>query len=363
MTTPPQPTIRTARRRWRTALNIGGRVAVGVVILGIIVSRSNLQAVGHAASQMAPGLAAGAAVCMLLVAMITAAKWLILLRALHIPVATAEVVRLTYIAVTWNLALPGGESGNLVKAVLLARQQPRLAGAVWASMLVDQFSLAAAQLLVAFSTLLLAQHPPPGQSVWFSVILGGVVAIGAIYALFLLPLPTVRLDRAVVRLSRTLAAPPWLRRLAAGPEPVVPTEVQALEAAEQPQHQPGEWLAPLWSGLIRYRRHAGALFGAMGVAVLYYGMIFLAYWLAARGLGLPYGYADIAWVTALAGIAALLPITVAGAGVREGIIVFFLTQHGTSAEAALTFSLAVLALNIVLGIPGLFAQLFRRPGS
>jgi uncharacterized membrane protein YbhN (UPF0104 family) len=134
-------------------------------------------------------------------------------------------------------------------------------------------------------------------------------------------------------------------------------------AAEQPIHAPGEWLAPLWSSLTRYRGKIPALLAAIGIAVVYYNVIFCAYWLAAIGLGLPFGYPDIAWVTALAGIAALVPITIAGAGVREGIIVYFLKQHGTAQATALTFSLSVLVLNVILGLPGLIAQLARRSVS
>ncbi len=347
----------------RRFVSIGLRILVGAVLLAIIFARTDPRAVGAAARQIAPGFALLAVGVMLLVGLVTAGKWWVLLRALAIEVRLREVIRLTYIAVTWNLALPGGESGNLVKAALLARRQPAQAGPIWASMLVDQFSLSGAQLLVALVTLSLASFPPFGVKIWLLGIGLGIVLVLALYAAFLVPVAPARVDAFLGRVSRALAIPAWLRRRVAPQDAPSATELEARETsvAGGVTYQPGEWLAPIWRGLTNFRGHGSALLLAVGIAVLYYATIFLAYWLAALGLGLPFGYPDIAWVTALAGIASLLPITIAGAGVREGIIVFFLAQRGVSTSTALTFSLAVLALNIILGLPGLWIQIFRRP--
>jgi uncharacterized protein (TIRG00374 family) len=329
----------------RTAFNIGWRVAVGIALLAFILSRLNPAKVGAALRHMAPLNALGAVVLMLLVGIITAAKWQVLLRGLAIRVPFVEVARLTYIAVTYNLVLPGGETGNVVKAALLARTRPTAAGGVWASMLVDQVSLSVAQVLVGAVTLLLAQLPPPHVAVWLAAC--GFIFVGTLlfYALFLMPWRTAQVDAAVTRLSRALAVPAWLRR-----------EERLAESPAQASLNRGEWLAPLWRGLIQYRGHIAALATAIGVAAAYYATIFLAYWLAARGLGIGFGYADVAWIMALAGIAALLPITPAGVGVRDGIIVYFLGQRGVANEAALAFSLSVLALQVVLGTPGIVLQ-------
>lgn len=342
--------------RWAGRLvSIGGRVAVAVVLLWLILSRVDLRKVGAAFGALAPGLAVAACAVMLLVGIVTGAKWLVLLRALDIPVTAATALRLTYIAVTWNLVLPGGESGNLVKAALLARQRPGMAGAVWASMLVDQVALAAAQSIVAVVTLLLATRQPDNLFVW--LIAAGIILVGVslIYAAFLLPIATQRVDAFMAHLSHWLAVPAWLRRRSAARDAGV-AATPAVPDPAIPPHAPGEWLEPLWLGLTRYRGHVGSIVASIGLAILYYAVIFLAYWLAARGLGIAFSYADIAWVTAFAGIAALLPITIAGAGVREGVITVFLTAHGVAPSLALAFSFAVFALQVVLGIPGVILQ-------
>ncbi len=351
-TTPPSRTL----PPWaRTALNLGWRVAVGIALLAFIASRLDPAKVGRALRHLAPANAIAAALLMLLVGVITAAKWQVLLRGLAIRVPFVETARLTYIAVTYNLVLPGGETGNLVKAALLARARPGMAGAVWASMLVDQVSLSVAQVLVGATTLLLARRPPPHVGVWLIACL--VIFVGTLlfYALFLTPWRTAQVDAAVMRLSRALAIPAWLRR---GRE-TTKTNTKAGKTSKgrkQGEAVASEWLAPLWGGLTRYRGHMDALALAVGVAAIYYATIFLAYWLAARGLGIGLGYADVAWIMALAGIAALLPLTPAGVGVRDGIIVYFLGQRSVANEQALAFSLTVLALQVVLGAPGIVLQ-------
>jgi glycosyltransferase 2 family protein len=346
--------------RWAGRLaNIGGRLAVAAILLGIILTQVDIRQVGMTLVHISPVLAGAAVGVMLLVAMASALRWLVLLRALRVPVAISTVIRLTYIAVTWNLALPGGESGNLVKAALLARQRKGMAGAVWASMLVDQLSLVAAELLVALAMLALAQHPPPALTTWLSIIGIGMGAVLLLYSAFLLPIAPKRIDAFMARLSRMLAAPRWLRRFVMGAESVSAQQEAELVDAEMPQHAPGEWLGPLWLGLTRYRGHIRGLLGAVVLAMIYYGTVYSAYWLAARGLSIPFAYPDIAWITALAGIIALLPITIAGAGVREGVIIYLLQQRDIPYSQATAFSLSVLALNIVLGIPGIFAQIIR----
>jgi glycosyltransferase 2 family protein len=341
----------------RQIISIGGRVLIACALLAFILLRVDLATVGQTLQHIHPILAVSAIIVMLLVGLFTAAKWLVLLRALQIDASARTVIRLTYIAVTWNLALPGGESGNLVKAALLARQKPGAAGRVWASMLIDQAALVAAELLVGMVTLTLAQTAPSNLSTWRTVIMIGLLLVICLYAAFLLPIAPSRIDGLVRRISRALAVPSWLRRLIIRAEAANPEQVAELTNAESPGHLPGEWIDPLWQGLIRYRGHISSIIAAIGLAVLYYGTIFTAYWLAALGLDLPFGYADIAWVTALAGIIALLPITIAGAGVREGIITYFLGGHGVDTARIVAFSLTVLMLNILLGMPGVVMQM------
>jgi uncharacterized membrane protein YbhN (UPF0104 family) len=340
------------RPHWtRRVLGLAVRAAIAALLLGIIFHQVNVRAAGQALSAIALPQALAAAGAILLVGAISATKWNVLLSALDLHVPMGRVLTLTYIAATWNLALPGGESGNLVKAILLARQRASGAGAVWASMLVDQIVLVVSQLLVALGMLALTQRPPPDARVWYLVVACGLAAVLIVYLLFLLPPTFAVIDAIIRRVSRWAAVPRRLSRQTA-PAPDESGEGQAFQ-----QFRPGEWLGPLWQAIARYRGNPQALVVAAALGLCYYGTLFGSYWLAARGLGIPYSYPDIAWVTALAGIASLLPVTIFGLGVRESIIIFFLTRYGVASATALAFSLSILALNIVLGLPGLFAQL------
>lgn len=74
-----------------------------------------------------------------------------------------------------------------------------------------------------------------------------------------------------------------------------------------------------------------------------------AYALIALGLGIDLPYVDLVWIRSAALLAAILPISVAGLGVREGTLVVLLAQAGVGVADGLTFSLLVFAVT-VLGV-------------
>ncbi len=344
--------------RWiGNGLRFFARVAIGAALLTVIALKVNVSAASHTLRAIAPQLAAIAIAVILCAGVVATIKWRVLLLPLGVRAPFGRLLQLTYIAATWNLALPGGESGNIVKALMLARQTPGKASAVWASLLVDQLSLAVAQLLIALGTLTLATKPPPDLRLWIAIIVAGLAVLALVYAFFLLPIAPLHVERAIAWLSRMLAVPAFL--LPRGKAATAPALAMIDAPSVTPTAGPGEWIGPLWRAFTSYRGHERSLALAIALSIAYYGTLFSSYWLAARGLGIAFGFPDIAWVTALAGIASSLPITVFGLGVRETIIIFFLTQRGVTQSTALAFSLAVLALNIILGLPGLIAQLGR----
>jgi uncharacterized membrane protein YbhN (UPF0104 family) len=133
----------------RNALLIVGRLAIAALLLVIILSKVKISSVGNILQAIDPFLILAATILILTVGAINAMKWYVLLQALRVETGYGSVARLTYIAVAWNLALPGSESGNLIKAAILARRRPNSASAIWASMLVDQITLVTAQSIVA----------------------------------------------------------------------------------------------------------------------------------------------------------------------------------------------------------------------
>lgn len=78
-------------------------------------------------------------------------------------------------------------------------------------------------------------------------------------------------------------------------------------------------------------------------------------------LGAPISYLLMGTIYALAAISAMLPITLSGIGVREGVMVILLTRWGgIPEEAAVALSLVWLSLIIVTTVPGAILAL-RHP--
>ena len=71
-----------------------------------------------------------------------------------------------------------------------------------------------------------------------------------------------------------------------------------------------------------------------------YGVYFSHTYLLASQLGLELSFADVAAATVLIGLAAFLPLSVAGLGTREGVLVLVMIYKGVpnSLEAALAFA-------------------------
>ena len=83
----------------------------------------------------------------------------------------------------------------------------------------------------------------------------------------------------------------------------------------------------------------------------------LASWLLARAIELDVSYTLLAVVMPLVLVATLVPISIAGFGVREGGYVALLAEAGISAGDATLFSLLNVAALAIATLPGAFALL------
>ncbi len=97
-------------------------------------------------------------------------------------------------------------------------------------------------------------------------------------------------------------------------------------------------------------RHFIAL-GVVG-SVVYQLFVTLSYYAGSRVLGISVGFGDYVWIVALVTLAQILPITIAGLGVREGLFVFLLGQYGVPAASAVALSLVVFSVTLLFGILG-----------
>lgn len=89
------------------------------------------------------------------------------------------------------------------------------------------------------------------------------------------------------------------------------------------------------------------------LSVLAHVISIFAYVCVARSLGLDLTLGTIAWTRSAAILAAMLPVSVAGLGVRESAFLVLLAPYGILGEEAIAYSLAIFVLTMVgLGLIG-----------
>src|SRR6185437_5440823 len=181
-----------------------------------------------------------------------------------VSISLLRVWQFNCIAGFYGLVLPGTESGNAVKALLLGRVIRRSAG-VWAATLADQLSLLLAFALMAFIgvTFIASDAQLAGRSAW--IVGAGLALAGtlALHALFLAPPFAALIQRLLRPISRLTR---WRRK------PASPAETRAREAKprmrepssrKRPSPQapaPEEgWLTHFWKGLAGYQQHMPTL--------------------------------------------------------------------------------------------------------
>ena len=321
------------------AARLGASAAL--IFLVFFLGHIGLTQMHRTLSNVAGWPLAAAASCYLVAMLAAAYKWRELLREQGISLSLLRVLRLNYIAVFYNLILPGQESGNAVKAVLLGHAS-RKANKVWASVLVDQVVLALATALMTVVGLLLNPHLP-GWPIWMGLACCFLVGSLLAQALFLNRRLSDPLDNWLRPLSRVLRLP-WKRN---GQAPA--------HAAEETL--PGEWLAPLWDGLRSYQTTWRRLALVLLLSLVFEVAMIAVVYQFSLGLGIHVSFLNLAWVMTLVSIAQALPISLAGVGIRDSALVYFLGVLGVASTLALELSLSILALNVLMGLPGAVMQM------
>jgi uncharacterized membrane protein YbhN (UPF0104 family) len=234
-------------------------------------------------------------------------RWHLFLRAGGVEATLYQTFRAYWIGMFANNFLPTGFGGDAARAMVIRSAAPSTARAV-ASVVVDRLSGLACLLLLAWIALAVAPDDVPGSLI-------GVLAIAT----------------------------------AGG---IVTAVVFTFIA-----HRRGGWGGRM---LAHGRAVAGSrsvLASTTALGLLYQALIVLASWTLARAVDLHLSYTLLAVVTPLVIVATLMPISIAGFGVREGGYVALLAQTGVSAADATLLSLLNVAALAIATLPGAVALL------
>jgi uncharacterized membrane protein YbhN (UPF0104 family) len=306
----------------RKRLIVLGRCAVALAILAWLLHQISPASVLATAETAAPGALLTASVLALLGQVVIADRLRRLVRALGMRLSTLDLLQINLATVFYGLVLPAGNvTGIIARFYRIARSEPNYA-AIAVALAFERLVATLTLCLVGIAFLLVDL---PANWPALVLMLGALATLLALYAVLFTPGPGLAGLRG--RLGR------WW-----------PAKLTSLRDA------------------VRASRNlsAGVVAGVFALGILTHGLGVIAYGLVASALDLDIGLATIAWTRSAAVLIVILPISVAGLGVREGAMVVLLAPYGISAADALTYALLAFATTILaVGLLGGLLEALR----
>jgi hypothetical protein len=269
------------------------------------------RALEHELATMSPPFLGFSFAAFMMIALVGGARWWVVLRAMGQPARLAALISVFWTGMLLNQVLPTA-AGDTARVWLSVRRGVRLPAAV-NSILLERVAMVLLLLVIVLATQPLLARIAPGanEPIWAPAVflLGGLAGIGVLSIADWIPdrIAGGRLLRWLAGLSRDT------RRVAAS-----------------------GWTAPL---------AALCLVGNLNFVV--------AGWLLGEALGLRLPFADYLAFIPLVVAVTVIPISIGGWGLREGLLVTLLARVGISHEAALAFSVMFGAFSAVCSLPGL----------
>ena len=299
------------------------RIAVGLSVLGFLLTQIDLGQAWRAVADARIDLLLLAFAIVLGSRLLAAARWYLLLRGRHAAVTPFGMLRLMFVADFVGYFMPGSLGVEVLRVYGLAKTtaDPALSAT---SVVVER--VVALVVLVLLVLLGLAARP-----------LALPAEIGRLAWLFLALLLVAVL---------AVMAPP--------------TRSLALRLL------PGERLARIRRGLERvfaaldsYRSRPWLIAASLVLALVFQLMRCASVTVGAAALGHPLPFTFVLVVFPIMLLISLLPITIAGLGVREVGFVYFLGLGGMPAEVALPLALIQRLFTIIATLPGAWWYLRR----
>jgi len=285
------------------------RAGLGAAIVTFLLWRFAGRSVLHTLTREDPAWFVGAVCVYIAGQLLSSKRWQLLAGALGLGGPYWEYVRYYFIGMFTNLFVPGLLGGDAARSIYLGRQHKQLAAAI-ASAVADRVAgLLGLFWLAAFAAMFLNRNGLP-PTVTRPVIAIGVVTIGG------------------------LAAAPWLVRVIY----LLPgTLRRAGEEIALYLHRPRTMMIPI------------ALSVGLHISLA------ICQWMLARGLGLSAKLTLFVLVVPIANVAASLPVTFNGLGLRETAYLFLLGMAGIGHDDAIALGLLWFAATMLGGLTGAIA--------
>ncbi|MCK9588968.1 MAG: lysylphosphatidylglycerol synthase transmembrane domain-containing protein [Terrimicrobiaceae bacterium] len=292
-------------------------------------NRKMLEAIGKAQADgglwwFLPGLAAlGIAL------LLQTRRWIILLRVQNITISFWRALRIMLSGMFFNLFLLGSTGGDVIKIFFIMRETPDKKAGALLSVFVDRVvgmlalaTVSAAVILARWEDLM---KSAPWGVLTVALILGG--SLGFIFAAWL-----------VDRLHLTSKLPHWL-----------PMHAKIAEAA---------------AAFSQYAKAGGAVGRAFLLSLPAHLLIFSTFYFAAKAFGAGLGPISVFCVMPVVSTVTALPISLGGAGVREGLFITLLGDlYRTPKEIAMSISISGFLMIVFWSLIGGLVYLLYRSSS
>lgn len=243
---------------------------------------------------------------------LSAYKWQALLMIDGVRISVLDLTRYYLIGIYFNNFLPTSIGGDGVRAFMVAKHNGKLMSAV-TSVFAERLSGLIALVLLGIIGFLLN----PGI---FHIKVAYLVFAGMLVSLFFL--------LALINNHLRVLICKWL-----------PVRLQ-------------NHIVDFGRALAGYIADRKTVWTVVWTSILFQFLTIAVYYLAARSFGLYISFLDLMVVVPLVTILTLIPFSLNGLGIREGGFVFFLSRLGIAKYEALSLSLLVYGLSLLLSLMG-----------
>ena len=244
-----------------------------------------------------------------------ALRWWQLLRAAGVPLRARELGRVYAVSTFASTFLPTSVGGDVARALLVTRERALLVR-VGLTVIVDRAGALAGLLLLAWAGLAAEPDAAPGGAVALLATVTVVTIAGGAAAVWAAVHPRVIRGRLLERMRAPLG------------------DVRAI--------------------LATYGRRPLIPFTLVVSSVAVQALVALQLCAIARCLGIGLSFASAVVALTLVTLATLVPISIAGFGIREGSYVVLLGGIGITATDATAISLSTVLVLFIASLPGAF---------
>jgi uncharacterized membrane protein YbhN (UPF0104 family) len=297
------------------------RLAITAVILAILAMGIDMAASARAIAQIDLSYLAAVLGLVAIDRMVMVLRWILLLQARGIAITNSQAARLFLISSFVGSFLPAGIGADAARAYGLSRDAATGSDAV-ASVAVDR--LLGILSLVVLAVVGVLAWMPEGRSDWR--IAGGILAVAA-----------------------ACGGAFWANELLRW---VIPAHYHEGFLARR--------LLKLADAVGRYRGHRGVLLHVMAWSMVVQLLRVTQAYLLGLGLGMAVPYAYFLLFMPLGLLMLLLPISVSGFGVPQGVIVWLLRPMGVPDSQSFALSTLIVVTGLAGNLPGLWLWLRQR---